>query len=70
MTTYKLSRDRNGNKVVKVRPPESRGFSIQTLGNCPKTHRDGLSPSWTPSEVSQYVRAHGTQNQRDALGIK
>ena len=37
----KLGRDRNGNKVLKISPVHSpkRGFSIETNGNLPKTHR-------------------------------
>lgn len=37
----KISRDINGNKIVKISFPDTgqKGFSIQTLGNLPLTHR-------------------------------
>jgi hypothetical protein len=70
MTTYTLGRDINGNKTLRVSVPGARAFTIQTNGNLPKTHRDGVSPSYTPSEVSAYVRAYGTAKQRDLLNLK
>lgn len=63
----KLSRDRNGNRVLRVSIPGVRGFSIQTNGNLPKTHRDGVGP-WTSSEVRQWVQAYGTKRQKALLG--
>lgn len=64
-TTYHLGRDTNGNKTVLVRPGS---FTIQTLGNLPRTHRDGIG-EWTPDEVEAHVRQHGTKHQKLALGI-
>jgi hypothetical protein len=34
-----FGRDTNGNKIVKLSFPNTRGFSIQTLGNLKETHR-------------------------------
>lgn len=68
MTNFKVTRDRNGNRVVKVYGEGFRGFLIQSNGNLPKTHRDGLGP-WTEGEVRTYVRSYGTDHQRDAIGI-
>lgn len=68
MTTYKIGRDTNGNKVVKVKTPNLRAFSIQTLQDLPKTHRNGVTPD-TQTEVARYVMNFGTKHQKNALGI-
>lgn len=34
-----FGRDVNGNSVVRLKNQQGRGFSIQTNGNLPKTHR-------------------------------
>lgn len=62
-TQYKISRDKNGNKIVKVSRPGLRSFSIQTNGNLPKTHRDGVG-EWTAGEVGEYVQSFGTEKQK------
>lgn len=67
MNQFKIAMDRNGNRVVRCQVEGARGFSIQTNGNLPKTHRDGVGP-WTPSEVSQWVKTYGTKRQRELLG--
>lgn len=67
----KLSRDINGNKTLKIESTDlnsGKGFSIQTLGNLPKTHRDGVG-SWTSGEVISHVRQYGTQSQQDKMGL-
>ena len=64
----KLSRDINGNKIVKVKIEGSRGFSIQTLYNLPLTHKEGIG-SHTRNEIHTYIRKHGTERQKDLLGI-
>lgn len=69
MTTFKIGRDRNGNKVVQVKPANGRGFSIQTNGNLVHTDRHGVGP-WTQGEVSEWVRAYGTARQRELMGVK
>lgn len=68
MNNYKLKMDANGNQIVTVKPANGRGFSIQTNGNMPTTHRDGVG-AWTEGEVREYVRKFGTAGQRAALGI-
>lgn len=67
-TTYHLGRDLKGNKTVLVCGHSKRVFSIQTNGNLPRTHRDGIG-EWTPDEVQAHVRLVGTKHQKLALGI-
>ena len=67
-TTYTLSRDINGNKTLLIHAPGKRGFSIQTNGNLPDTDRNGVTTN-TPAEVLTYVTDHGTDTQRQALGL-
>ena len=67
-THYKTAKDKNGNKVLRITPDTGRGFSIQTLGNLPSTHRDGVG-AWTAEEVAAHVGQHGTDKQRVALGL-
>ena len=64
---FLLGRDRNGNKVLRVCDRE-RGFSIQTNGNLPDTHRDGITAA-TADEVRAYVRSCGTRRQRTIVGV-
>ena len=69
MINYKLGRDRNGNRVLKVRSVYfPKVILIQTNGTLPKTHADGIGP-WTQSEVSQYVKTYGTKRQKQILGF-
>jgi len=68
MPTYATDRDRNGNRIVRVTIPGARPFTIQTLGNLPATHRDGICPA-TAVEVNAYVREFGTERQRELLGL-
>ncbi len=67
-TTFTISRDRNGNKTVKIKAGSTRAFSIQTLGNLPETHRRGVCNE-TQGEVSAWVRKFGTASQKSALGL-
>ena len=60
---YKISKDKNGNKTVKISRKGSRGFSIQTNGNLPKTHQDGVG-AWTHDEIAAYVINYGTKAQK------
>ena len=67
----KLSRDTNGNKTLKIESTDlnsGRGFSIQTLGNLPETHRNGVG-SWTSEEVVSHVRKYGTQAQQGKMEL-
>jgi hypothetical protein len=61
-----LGRDANGNRILRIKTAHERGFSIQTHGNLPATHRDGITAG-TVTEVAGYVAAHGTPTQRAAL---
>jgi hypothetical protein len=65
--SYKTGRDRNGNKIVHCSSRKG-GFTIQTKGNLPRTHRDGVTAE-TDAEVCAYVAAHGTMRQKRILGI-
>ena len=63
--------DTNGNRVVSYSKSDlggARGFSIQTNGALPKTHREGIG-SWTDGEVAAYLKEHGTPRQKDLFGI-
>ena len=68
--TMGLSRDINGNEILKIRGMggSGKGFSIQTCGNLPITHAQGLTPeSW--AEVGDYVARYGTKRQRAIVGL-
>ena len=63
--------DTNGNRVLKYNKHDlggARGFSIQTLGNLPQTHRDGMG-CWTEGEVRAYLKEFGTPRQKELFGI-
>lgn len=65
----KISRDVNGNKTLKITNQDlngDRGFSIQTLGNLPVTHQNGIC-GMTIIEVKLYIANHGTKSQREKI---
>lgn len=62
----RISHDKNGNKTLLVKVEGQRGFSIQTLGNLPETHRYGVNPS-TKGEVFSFIAEHGTKRQKELL---
>ena len=64
---YKTGRDRNGNKTLRCSSVEG-SFTIQTNGNLPRTHRDGVTAE-TDAEVCAYVRGLGNERRRRILGI-
>jgi len=64
----KTGYDKNGNKICTIGLPGERAFSIQTLGNMPQTHRNGVCNA-TAGEVRAYVRECGTTKQRAMLGM-
>lgn len=67
----KIKFDTNGNRVLAITSEDlagARGFSIQTLGNLPKTHRNGIGEH-TDAEVRNYLTKHGSPRQRDLYGI-
>lgn len=66
---YAIGRDKNGNKLLRVKTSDRGGFSIQTNGNLPWTHLDGVT-SETEEEVCAYVRRHGSERQKRILGIQ
>ena len=49
-----IKKDRNGNKTLSVKTLENRAFSIQTNGNLPETHRDGITQG-TGKELINYL---------------
>ena len=63
MMKFTIAKDKNGNKTLQVKPNVGRGFSIQTNGNLPLTHQNGIN-SETLGEVKQWVEAWGTKNQK------
>ena len=67
----KIKFDVNGNRCLKLDKSDigSRGFSVQTLGNLPRTHREGIGP-WTMAEVYAYVREYGTLTQKQKLNME
>jgi hypothetical protein len=63
----KIAFNTNGNRVLKLSSDDlggAMGFSIQTLGSLPMTHRDGLG-SHTDGEISAYIRKYGTKRQKE-----
>jgi hypothetical protein len=68
MNRYSIARDRNGNRILRVQPSHGRGFSIQTNGNLPRTHRDGVG-DWTVTEARDYVTRHGTPRQKRVMEV-
>lgn len=68
----KLSRDINGNKVLKVSFVGVRGFSVQTLGNLPETHQidtnEDLKQFTAVNELHAYIKIYGTKRQKELLG--
>ena len=66
---YKIDSDRNGNKVLKIKPVGGRMFSIQTNGNLPDNHR--MPYGWyTPDalqvqEILHYIQDYGTKYQKE-----
>jgi hypothetical protein len=52
-TAYAMARDANGNTVLLIKKGRARARSIQTNGNLPRTHRDGIG-EWTNAEVAAY----------------
>jgi len=65
---YTIGRDRNGNKVVHVKTSGRGGFTIQTNGNLPRTHRCGVTVE-TDAEVCAYVAKHGSDRHKRILDI-
>jgi len=67
----KIKFDTNGNRTLVIDKSDlagARGFSIQTLGNLPEAHRNGVG-DYTDAEVRAYLTEHGTPRQRELYGI-
>ena len=75
-----VSRDSNGNKVIKVQFGDERAFSIQTLNNLRKTHGmvvvnksiHDLSDSQLNTiekECVNYIQIYGSKNQQESLVV-
>jgi len=68
----KFSYDINGNKIVKFTPDNgSRGFSIQTLGNMPESHRmdcNDFDRDVVLKEMASHVIKYGTTYQKELIG--
>ena len=68
----RLSRDVNGNKTLVCKgTKDCRGFSVQTLGNLPRTHRmdnDSLNEDTALNELNGYIKIYGTERQKRMLG--
>ena len=69
----KKAKDANGLTVAKVTVQGKRGFSIQTNGNLPEIHREfvweGKSFSNNEREIRDWVREHGTDNQKETVKL-
>jgi len=52
----------NGIKCANIQCVDG-SFIIQTNGNLPRTHRDGVY-TWSADEVYSYVKKHGTARQK------
>ena len=75
ITIKGFGKDRDGNSIVKVAYP-NKGFSIQTNGNLPKTHR--LKAGWPVDskgcrvmerEIISYIKKYGTAAQKSGLKV-
>lgn len=66
---FKLKTDTNGNRVLSVKAYDDRAFSIQTNGNLPLTHTQGINQDITCLEVIEYITKCGTDRQKQLLDI-
>ena len=67
----KIKFDTNGNRCLVYESSDlagARGFSIQTLGNLPETHRNGIGP-YTDGEARTYLAKYGTARQKELFGV-
>ena len=67
-TKITIGIDGNGNRIVRVKPATGRAFAIQTNGNLPATHRDGITAA-TLAEIAAHVAQYGTAKHRAALDL-
>ena len=64
--------DRNGNSILRVSPRRGRGFSVQTNGNLPFTHRTPAEDveshiDTIAAELRAFLAVHGTRRQRNLV---
>jgi len=64
-----IGRDKNGNRIARIKNATGRAFAIQTNGNLPTTHRDGITDA-TGAEVAAHIIQYGTAKQRAAIGLR
>ena len=67
-----IRKDRNGNKILYYSNGYYRGFSVQTNGNLPETHKmnkEDFSPLTAQKELNEYVEKYGTEREKGLLGI-
>ena len=71
-----FGKDTNGNSVTKFKNRQGKGFSIQSNGTLPKCHAlrgekpkdlDTKQLQEIASEVSAYIKEHGTKTMREGL---
>lgn len=67
----KLKQDINGNQILSISGADLgdnrlRGFSVQTNGNLPVTHNNGITDT-TTTELFDFISEHGTARQRELL---
>ena len=63
----RIKHDINGNRCLSLDSHDlggARGFSIQTQGNLPQTHRNGIGEHTLP-EVREYIRDYGSKRQKE-----
>lgn len=69
----KISHDVNGNKILTISKSDlgidkGKGFSIETLGNLPYTHRNDLyCIDTTMREAFEFVKQYGTKAQKKKM---
>ena len=66
----RMALDYNGNSIVCLTFPShcgkaAKGFSIQTNGNLPRTHRTGKPDN---VEILEWICRHGTLRQKAIAG--
>jgi hypothetical protein len=70
---FAMAMDRNGNKVIIIKPMNARAFSIQTnASSFPKTSEMGnhnFDREMALVEITDYVRKYGTPRQKSIMGV-
>lgn len=56
--------DANGNRKVSIKVGCHRAFSVQTAGNLPISHREGVL---NVDELRDYIDEFGTKNQKEIM---